>query len=246
MIDYDKFARLKQLSDDLGRIYGTEDFALYLYSLVKMSKPGTILELGTGLGISSLWMSLALKENNHGVLHTVDNGSVWGELVSIKDRLGNLFNVRYEQYIENIIKEFGVESTFKFYLKDINKVDANNIDILFSDYAHDAYSVLNLLAKYLMRMNDGGYIFIDSASTYYPSYSILSALIDSLNKHNIPSTFIELVESGERERLVQRLKHIKLELIHLVESKNRSQNSTAQIRILPKDLMPFPRINIRF
>ena len=75
--DYDKFAELKQFTDSVGKIYGTEDFSLYLYSLVKMTRPSTVLELGTGLGTAALWMALALKENNNGILHTIDDGSEW-------------------------------------------------------------------------------------------------------------------------------------------------------------------------
>ena len=38
-----------------------------------MHKPETIVELGTGLAISALWMALAMRENGSGHMWTVDN-----------------------------------------------------------------------------------------------------------------------------------------------------------------------------
>jgi hypothetical protein len=65
----------------VGEIYGTEDKSLFLYSLVKMQKPENIVEIGTGLGVSSFWMAHALKENGSGHVWTVDNGTQWNEAV---------------------------------------------------------------------------------------------------------------------------------------------------------------------
>jgi PAS domain S-box-containing protein len=59
----DERARLLLLTDAVGTAFGTEDFSLFLYSLVRMHTPETVVELGTGLGISAFWMALAAKRN---------------------------------------------------------------------------------------------------------------------------------------------------------------------------------------
>jgi hypothetical protein len=65
--------------DIAGPFYGSEDQAVLLYSLVKMYRPRAVLELGTGLGVSSYWIAQALKENGEGQLLSVDDGSHWNE-----------------------------------------------------------------------------------------------------------------------------------------------------------------------
>ena len=44
----------------------------FLYSMVRVLKPRTILETGTYKGVSSAYMGLALKENKVGLLDTMD------------------------------------------------------------------------------------------------------------------------------------------------------------------------------
>ena len=48
------------------------EVAEFLYSWVRLLKPNFILETGTHLGISSLYMALGLKENNKGILETYE------------------------------------------------------------------------------------------------------------------------------------------------------------------------------
>lgn len=67
--------------DLAGPLYGSEDQALFLYSLVKMYRPRTVVELGAGLGVSSFWIAQALRENGDGRLFSVDDGCHWQECV---------------------------------------------------------------------------------------------------------------------------------------------------------------------
>ncbi len=57
----DDRAKLLLLTDFIGTAFGTEDFCLFLYSLIKLQTPRVIVELGTGLGASAFWMALAAK-----------------------------------------------------------------------------------------------------------------------------------------------------------------------------------------
>lgn len=65
-----------------GEYYGSEDQSIFFYSYCKMQCPETVLELGTGLGHTALWMAQALKENGQGHVWTIDNGVRWPELLT--------------------------------------------------------------------------------------------------------------------------------------------------------------------
>jgi predicted O-methyltransferase YrrM len=80
LIEIIKYINTKsKLNKDLkiSEIYGTENFCYFLYSLIKMEQPKTVVELGSGFGIASFMIGQALKENNIGKLWTIDNGIEW-------------------------------------------------------------------------------------------------------------------------------------------------------------------------
>ena len=55
----------------------------FLYSLVRMQKPDNILETGTHKGISTLYMALALKDNEKGIIETVEFDPQWSEATKL-------------------------------------------------------------------------------------------------------------------------------------------------------------------
>ena len=244
---YEKIAKIKSFTDVAGKVHGTEDFSIYLYSIIKMTKPQTILELGTGLGITTLWAALAIEENNTGLIHTIDDGSEWETLGQHRDLFMEYHLHNYSEYVNNLLSTFELSHCVSFYNQKISKFDnLNNIDILFCDYSHGPYSIVKFIADYMTKMNTVSYIFIDSASTYYSSFHTLEATIDILNSGKIPLTLVEMIDPAERNQFTAKVQSSKFELCHLVENKPRNQNSTAQIKISPIDIMPHPRINIRF
>lgn len=243
---YDKLVKIKQYTDKIGNVYGTEDFSVYLYSIIKMTKSKNVVELGSGLFTTTLWAALAIEENQSGVIHTVDNGAEWNRMSSLISTIPLQYKSDYSEFAQGLISEFKFNDTIKYYNTDIDKFESDDIDILFSDYSHGVFSIFSLIAKYLHRMNDNSYIFIDSASTYYPSFSTLNTIIDCLNRKNIPSSLQEIVHSDNIAKFVNRVNSSKFELTHIIENKNRNQNSVAQIKILSDDIMPQPRVNIRF
>lgn len=243
---YDKLVKIKQYTDKIGNVYGTEDFSVYLYSIIKMAKSKNVVELGSGLFTTTLWAALAIEENQSGVIHTVDNGAEWNRMSSLISTIPLQYKSDYSEFAQGLISEFKFNDTIKYYNTDIDNFESDNIDILFSDYSHGVFSIFSLIAKYLHRMNDNSYIFIDSASTYYPSFSTLNTIIDCLNRKNVPNSLGEIVHPDNIARFVHRVNSSKFELTHIIENKNRNQNSVAQIKILPDDIMPHPRVNIRF
>lgn len=243
---YDKLVKIKQYTDKIGNVYGTEDFSVYLYSIVKMTQSKNVIELGSGLFTTTLWAALALEENGSGVIHTVDNGAEWNRMSSLIGTIPLQYKSDYSEFAQGLISEFKFEDRIKFYNKNIDDFECDNIDVLFSDYSHGVYSIFSLIAKYLHKMNDNSYIFIDSASSYYPSFTTLNVLIEYLNKKRVPSSLREIIHPDAIDKFVQRVNSSKFEITHIIENKNRNQNSVAQIKIIPDDIMPQPRVNIRF
>lgn len=247
MNHYEKIAKIKYFTDKIGKIYGTEDFAIYLYSIIKMAKSKTMLELGTGFGTTTLWSALAMEENEQGVIHTIDDGSEWESLSKFKDLFEDDFKIDYGEYIKSIIKKFEFDNRVSYYNQKITKMSfLQDIDIIFCDYSHGPYSVIKLLADYLARMSDNSYIFIDSASTYYSSFHTIESIIDYFNCGKVPKTVHEMIDSYDVKKFYEKVMTSKFELTHLIEHKHRNQNSTTQIKITPIDIMPQPRVNIRF
>ena len=242
-----KFAQLKEYTDSIGSIYGTENTSLYLYSLAKILEPRLVVDLGTGLGSNFLWLGTALKENATGNLITVDHGEDWSNFVKIREQLGPYYREDYKDFIYNLIDEFDLSeevSYVKSKIQDFN-IDSE-IDILVSDFAHGPYDIVSLLAKYLPKMAFCSHIFIDSASTLYSSYHTLEKLIEQFNKGIVPLSMAEMLEKEDYDNTIRLLCLTEFKLTHIIENKNRSQNSMAQIQIIPRDIMPQPRVNIRF
>lgn len=241
MNTYEKLFFLKQYTDSVGEIYGTEDFSLFLYSLIKMRKPKTIVELGTGLGSVALWAGLALEENKDGVLYTVDNGSEWGHLKQAKPRMGPLFREQYLEYVNNLIDKFELNDYIKFIHRDISISELpDSIDIVFSDFSHGPGDILQLLPELLMKASDTSIIMFDSASTYYSSYHTLEAIVSMFNNGKVPASM------PYRDAVQKKVSRCSFKLQHLVEAKDRAQNSTAILYVEPADVFPHPITTMRF
>ena len=220
--------------------YGTENFCYFLYSLIKMEQPDNVVELGVGEGVSTCMMAQALKENGKGVVWGIDNGSHW-------KRGGS-----YENFLNNLLKKLKLE---KFvHLKNITLTATQffdpkkPIDILFSDATDSGpRGCIDLLRYYLPKMNKYSSIFIDRASTIHHAYLVLEQIIKHFQNQQISFCLLASLDDKEAKNL-QRLVHTsKFTLIHLTETENakinKSQNSTAWIKIEPLDLFHHNKVN---
>lgn len=228
------FTKIKQFTDKLQDIsgYGTEDFSIFLYSIIKMRKPKNIVELGTGLGSTMLWSAVACKENGFGQITTIDNGTHWNERVQGDD---SIVDKNYNVFINSIITDNEIKEFVKFKNEDIDIKTINNntnIDILFVDFNHTPVTIKNIMSSAMSRMSEESIIFFDSASTYLPSYLFLENIVDSFNKKRIPKDF------NFDEKTKNLILNSRFTLTHLIEKKNRSQNSTAMIEIKPENSFP--------
>lgn len=119
------------------------------------------------------------------------------------------------------------------------------IDILFADIEHSIQSVLVNLSQFLPLMSDTASIFIDSASTWLPSYLTLEQTIQQLNNGKLPAIFLAGADSEKKARLLEIVATRRFTLIPLVEKKNRHQNGLAWIKIDPINVVPYPLTAMR-
>jgi hypothetical protein len=256
----DERAKLLLLTDVAGTVFGTEDFCLFLYSLVRMHAPRTIVELGTGLGASAFWMALAAKRNGGGRVWTVDDLELFTSYGTLLDKItehlrdpsfSSLKVSTPEEYFEEIAGLLDLHSYITFVREKINLDEDGHfdhypfsnepIDLLFSDFQHGPDDILSILGHFLPRMSAASSILIDSAPTAWTSYLLLELLVTELNKGQIPDALqkrcpVDLSALMRNRRIV---------LVHLTEWKARDQNSTAWLKIEPIDLLPQPRTQMR-
>ena len=227
----------------LAEVYGKENFCYLIYSLIKMQKPETIIELGTGLGTTALMIAQALKENNKGKIWTVDNGKDWEETKTswIKTKFKT-----HEDYFNDVIKKFKLKKYIELLNIDLDNnlfIDTGRkIDLVFCD-ATDAGAMgcINLLKAYLPNMNTESSIFIDRASTINHSFLLLEKVINDLQNNKIPNILLNGLNKDDENNFIKFVSKSKFTLIHLTEKNdqkknNKMQNSTAWIKIEPVDV----------
>jgi len=108
------------------------------------------------------------------------------------------------------------------------------VDWLFTDIAYGPAAILVILRECLPIMADRASIFIDSAPSHPPSYRLLEELISSFNEGRLPGTLIGC-NGSVAERLRAAIANHRFTLVHLREAHDRLQNSTAWIRIEPRE-----------
>lgn len=256
----DERARLLLLTDAVGTAFGTEDFCLFLYSIVRMHAPETVVELGTGLGVSAFWMALAAKTNQVGHVWTVDDFDLFEREKAVveeslaglrKSNVIDLENPTAEEYYSRISSLLDLDEYLTFVRAkiDLNEVGhftqypfaERPVDLLFSDFQHGGVSILEILGHFLPFMAPSSSIFIHSAPTYWPSYLLLEQLCSQLNAGKVPRLLQDFCSVDLGEFVQQR----RVVLVHLTERKERGQNSAAWLKIEPVDVVPHPRARMR-
>lgn len=238
-------SELKIFTDRVGRIYGTEDWCMFLYALAKMHAPTTILELGAGVGACALWLAQAAKENGVGHVYTADDGRDWSQTLANND---DTFTAEeklpvFADYLGYLQRRFGLVDQLTHIAVSMPPLPVLDkpIDLLFSDFRHGPTDILQILGTYLSRMAPASSIFIDSASTSYPSYATLELLVPMLNQGKLPQMLVENIPPAQLEATQAFVQASRFDLIHMTEQKRRVQNSTAWIKVQPIDLRAYPR-----
>jgi predicted O-methyltransferase YrrM len=254
---------LIELGNRLGFIYGSEDISMLLYTLVRREMPRNVVELGTGLGVSTFWMGQALKENGEGRIFTFDDGSHWQDPSEVARAIEPLraiapfsdlpaTDLDYEGYIKAAGRLLGQGNVVTFYRESVDLAKAKEflardfpflnhpVDFVFADIQRGPDDILDLLSTFLPRIAESASIFIDSASTSLTGYLFLEKLVEQLNRGKVPRHFVMNKTPQERRVVVDLIQLRRFTLVHLVERKRRDQNSTAWIKIEPVDYVPYP------
>jgi predicted O-methyltransferase YrrM len=238
------FGQLKAFTDLIGPVYGTEDWPLFLYALVKMQAPLNVVELGTGLGATALWVAQAMREIGAGKIWTIDNGQDWPEILGHSPELFTAEQraLDFAGYMADLIAQFGLEKHLEFIDRAMPPYPAmgQQLDLLFSDFRHGPNDILAILGHFLPQMAPSSSVFIDSASTSFPSYALLELLVAQLNAGKVPLMLLSVTPAEQQEALRQQVRSSRYTLMHMVERKARVQNSTAWLKIEPIDLRPYP------
>jgi predicted O-methyltransferase YrrM len=250
----------------VGETFDSEDKALFFYSLIKMQKPERILEIGTGVGVSSLYMAHAVKENGIGHVWTIDNGSQWREFytpyftdrIKPSPRFAPLIEPDFFATMKRVAREVGLEQHISFLegqlaLNDVEPLDApvleealaGPLDFVFSDIDHRPDACLGILAKFLPLLSPAASIFIDSAPTQLASYLTLEQTIAQLNAGKVPAFFLAGSDPAHRRRMRDLIAARRFTLVSFTEAKERDGNSFAWIKVEPVNVFPAPYTAMR-
>ncbi|MDL2403945.1 class I SAM-dependent methyltransferase [Rhizobium mayense] len=244
-----RLEKLLRLRSYFGDIYGSTDLCVLLYVLAKRERPKCVVELGTGLGVCTAWLSLALLEVGEGHIWTFDDGShlLKKEIVrNAATSVRKLFNLppnpdeNLKALFLDLIRELDLEGNVTFVDQHIDyderlrividRIDAKEINWLFSDISHGPKEISTIIGTFVPKMSEYGSIFIDSASNNIYSAPYLERVVPLLNAGLLPQSPDFKVWADGPQNMTSRV----FELIHLREARDGPQNSTAWIRIHPK------------
>tara|TARA_R100000742_G_C4257688_1_gene75536 strand:- start:246 stop:1007 length:762 start_codon:yes stop_codon:yes gene_type:complete len=225
----------------LQEVYGTENFGHFLYSLIKMEKPKTVIELGAGLGTTSLMIGQALKENNRGKLWAIDDGRDWKEL---QKYIGIKYKT-HKQFFTDLLKTYDLKDNIILETKSLTEDNyfstKEKIDMIFCDCTDAGpMGVIKLLKYYLPKMNTYSSMFLDRSSTINHAFLMIERVFNYLQNDKIPDIFSKDLNKKETDKLYEFIRRTKFTVMHLTDrrdgKKNVVQNSRTWIKIEPLDV----------
>lgn len=244
--------RMKDSQDykhELAAEYGTENFSMFMYALVKMAKPKTMLELGTGAGITSFLAAQAMKENGFGTVYTVDDASQWSDISTFIKEYFQAKDIDYRSFINLATKTFDIGkhlrsfstqvSLDKLFMPDgVDKLDIVYIDCL----GTNVQNVAATLAYYLPRLNLYSSLFWDNASTFNHTFLFFDYVVRELSAGKVPVSLLKGLNQQEMIALETMVRHCKFTLVHLTDDNrgkvNKHQNSRTWLKIDLNDFIP--------
>lgn len=119
--------------------------AEFLYRLVNKFKPNTIVELGTSIGLTTLYLSKPLKKSN---VYTLEGCS---EIYNFANKLFLQHQIKNVKNIQGVF-----DQTFPKLTSEIN-----NIDLLYIDGNHSYKATVNYFKEGLLKKNTNSIFIFD-------------------------------------------------------------------------------------
>jgi hypothetical protein len=226
----DTFISVSQYVKSVGHIYETQGFAFYLYGLIKMIKPSTILELGTGHGATAFLAAQACKENNQGKTISLDDGSQWPE------------DFDYATFMNQKISEFELNAYLDFRKVNLDLTtlaqlnDLKEVNIIFNDINAQPRYFFSILTWLLPRINKEAYFFIDRGATFWPNFCAIELTLEKLNLGKIPRSLYEFVAEEDKKSFFELVKKYKFSVQYVKKNTQTDQDSFALIKIEEYDI----------
>ncbi len=162
----------RKVSDIVRHSSVNKKYGRLIYRMVQYYKPQTILEIGTSLGVSTMYMALA---NRNTVIHTIEGNESVGSLAK---------KLAAELRLDNIEFHFGL---FDEVLPDLS--DRISPSLFFIDGNHTYESTIRYFNLVKSHMREG-FIIIDDI---YWSYGMRKAWKEIRNSN---TTTIDIFEMG--------------------------------------------------
>lgn len=163
---------------------------LFLGSLIEHIDPARVVEIGSWIGVSTLYIATALREVNHGgVLYAIDphQGTLLHKNRNLEDSepilRKNLETFEVESYVQ-IVRQTSLGALEGWRYK---------IDVLFLDGAQTVQSLSQDVAGWLPWLAPGGVIALHD----YPSKAGVREVVDSRIRKNMFFT-----EVGQVQKLI--------------------------------------------
>lgn len=122
-----------------------DKYGLLLYKIGKYFKPRVVVELGTSLGISTLYLALSNKDAE---VHTIEGSQKLSKIARDNFKKSNVHSI--QQY----------RGRFNYVLPGITR-KLNNIDLLFIDGDHKEGATLKYFERCLEIMNKNSVVVLD-------------------------------------------------------------------------------------
>ncbi|MEM7060405.1 MAG: class I SAM-dependent methyltransferase [Pseudomonadota bacterium] len=251
---------LDALRDQIGPVFGSQTLCMLLHVLALREKPSRVIELGTGLGVTTAWIAAAMAKNRDGRIVTIDNGAMFPlkneafaahfrqmfpeveDHVGFMERLAG--SLSFGDRIEYINQDVDFSSPNGL-LQSLQVDKSAQYDWVFCDVIHGPEAVEACFAGFLAIAAPSFSLFIDSASTLTESFLLAERMVDQLRRGKIPEVFNDFEDDEVRDR-VRALAHSReFTIHHFTEQVDNAQNSTMLIKAFPVDAIPYPATFMR-
>jgi predicted O-methyltransferase YrrM len=163
--DYAHVGRTGPLAEKVETISIPPRWGLLLFRLVRASKPGSCVELGTGFGLSAAFIASALGLNGEGRLATFEGSEEWARLA--RDGAAELELERLE------VRVGPLSETLPAALPELAPVD-----FAFVDAEHTKESTLRYFGELLPYVDDGAILVFDDIDFDRPMWEAWEEIRD--------------------------------------------------------------------